>query len=118
MNIIVGEENIKHLDGRYLILELDSFRVSQQSDLIKSYALIDSVAFFDMAQADGHRKLHQDLIENYRSKNWDLCETIIDQLLGKWNGDLDSFYENLTQRIADLKTAGVGDDWDCSIIKS
>jgi hypothetical protein len=118
MNIIVGEENARHLDGRYLILELDSFRISQQSDPIKSYALIDSVTFVDLSQADEHKKLHQDLIKNYRLKNWKSCEIIIDQLLGKWNGDLDSFYKNLSERITDLKTKNFDKDWDWSVIKT
>jgi hypothetical protein len=118
MNIIVGEENARHLDGRYLVLELDSFRVTGKSELIQSYALIDSLSFSDLFQVDEYRKLHQNLIQNYRSKNWESCRVAIEQLMGKWQGDLDSFYENLLERITDLKTSEVSDDWDGVIIKT
>jgi hypothetical protein len=117
MNIIVGEENVRRFDGRYLTLELDSFRLPEKSDPIKFYALIDSLTFFDMGQVDEHRKLHENLIENYRSKNWESCEAAIDQLMGKWNGVLDSFYEDMSERIVELKITGAGDDWDGTITK-
>jgi len=118
MNIIIGEENVRNLDGRYLVLELDSFRIAGISDPIRSYALIDSLTFSDLFQVDEDRKLHEDLLENYRSKNWEFCEVAIDQLMGKWKGDLDSFYDNLLSRLKDLKSSGVNDSWDGSVIKT
>ena len=118
MNIILGEENINNLGGKYLVLELDTFRLEGNSDPVRSYALIDSLEFSDLFQVEETRKLHQDLIRDYRSKDWKSCEILLDQLRGKWNGELDSFYEIMSERIVNLKTTGVDDDWDGSIIKT
>ena len=59
--------------------------------------------------------LHRKLIENYRKKNWDYCEQAIEHLKGLWNGEVDSFYNEIEQRVAKYKEQDPGADWDAVI---
>ena len=42
----------------------------------------------------------------------------MEHLQGKWNGELDTFYTVLTERIQDLKTQSLGDEWSGIVLRS
>jgi acyl carrier protein phosphodiesterase len=56
-------------------------------------------------------ELHNLLIEHYKQQDWDSCQTTIDQLLGRWEGEVDSFYSDLLSRVDNLKNTTVSNDW-------
>jgi hypothetical protein len=113
MNIVIGEENIAEVKDRMTVLELDSFKVYGQT--IKSYCILGEVNLQDLLQLESLTALHANLIKNYRLKNWNYCEQAIEHLLGRWNGEVDTFYETFLSRIKDLKTQSLDDSWDGSV---
>lgn len=116
MNIILGKENIDPIKDRYIILELDSFRFSSLNDPVTAYCLISDVNLETMLQLQQWQDLHSNLIKNYKQANWNYCEQALDFLRGKWNGELDSFYDELQSRIRDLKLRVIdAADWDSVI---
>ena len=117
MNIIVGESVAKKIDDRYLILELDSFQVPDNPELIKTYCLIEKITLEDIVSLEQTQDLHKNLIKNYRLKNWKFCLNALEHLTGKWNGELDSFYAILKSRIEELKTSDLDEGWNGSIKK-
>ena len=58
------------------------------------------------------RDLHNNMMKNYRLRNWKYCEDAIEHLMGKWRGDLDSFYAEIAGRIARFKEQDPGPEWD------
>ena len=54
---------------------------------------------------------HENLIKNLALKNWDFCEQAIEQLMGKWGGEVDTFYQDLLTRVQDLKAQTLPDNW-------
>jgi hypothetical protein len=62
--------------------------------------------------------LHENLIKNLALKNWDFCEQAIEQLMGKWGGELDTFYEDIRSRVNRLKTLTLDDSWTPVIPKT
>jgi hypothetical protein len=54
----------------------------------------------------------------YRQRNWNYCEQALEHLLGKWCGELDSFYQELSTRIAQLKETKLSDDWTGIVINT
>jgi hypothetical protein len=62
--------------------------------------------------------MHVNLIRNYGQRRWNYCEQAIEQLMGKWGSELDSFYIELAARIANLKTQTLNDTWSGIIEKS
>ena len=62
--------------------------------------------------------LHTNLMVEYRKRNWKYCEDAMEHLQGKWNGDLDTFYTELSARIQRLKTESLPDHWSGTVLKS
>jgi hypothetical protein len=52
------------------------------------------------------------LIENYHKRNWNFCFQAIEHLQGKWNGQVDSFYDILLARVQSLSQQQLDDQWD------
>ena len=112
MNIVVGKENVVGLEDRYVILEMDRFKVLNKDQIVDTYCLIENVPLHEIPFVTDFKNLHENLIHSYRKKNWDYCEDAIEKLRGKWNKEVDSFYDNLLERIGELKTQELDQQWD------
>ena len=44
-------------------------------------------------------------MKNYKIKNWKFCEDALTILVGKFRGEVDSFYKVMQDRIVNLKEA-------------
>jgi hypothetical protein len=117
MNIIFGE-NINTLPDNYTILELDSFRLAGEVAVSTAYCVIENIPLHEFTTLDDYRKIHNDLLVAYQNRNWEYCENAIRHLTGRWGGELDSFYQNLNDRIEQFKKVPPPEGWDGVIIKT
>ena len=117
MNIIIGEENAREVDSRYIVLELDTISISKEIDPIKTYCLIEKITLDSILNLKQMQELHKNLIKNYRLKNWKFCLDAIEHLKGNWNQELDSFYSILEHRIEELQKTDLDKDWNGTINK-
>ena len=117
MNIILGRENVEQAQEKYTVLELDTLIINGAADPVTAYCLIEQVPIDQIAGMDQFRDLHQNLMANYRKRNWKYCEDAIEHLMGKWGGELDTFYIELNKRILQLKQQDLDETWDGSIVK-
>jgi hypothetical protein len=113
MYIIYDPNTIEQLkqDQRYTLLELDTIRHSDQHQPITAYCVIDSIPLSELGQASAYVTWHQELIEDYKHQNWENCLQTIPMLMGHFNGEVDSFYSVLEQRIKQLIDQGHPKDW-------
>lgn len=118
MNIIFEKQALEEIGDRYTVLELDTIRLPNNPEPVTAYCLVENIPIMEISQIDMNRDLHKNLIKNYRLKNWKFCEDAIDHLMGKWGRELDSFYQELHNRIISLKQSQLPDDWDGTIQKS
>jgi hypothetical protein len=118
MNIILGRENIEQAQEKYTVLELDTLLIDGAADPVTAYCLIEQVPIEQIAGMDQFRDLHNNLMLNYRKRNWKYCEDAIEHLRGQWGGELDSFYIEMSQRVADLKKSVLPNDWNGVIDKT
>ena len=51
----------------------------------------------------------------YRKKDWNFCEQAIENLVGCFGGELDTFYAELQSRINHFKENDPGEDWNSKI---
>jgi hypothetical protein len=118
MNIIFGDA-VQQVPDSFTVLELDTFRKPPDMLPMTAYCLIEKIPLQDFPLVETHKQLHTDVIANFKKRHWAYCEqAIADGLMGKWNGELDSFYENLLQRIGEFKQTPPADDWDGTLIKA
>ena len=113
MNIIFGDaatEIAKH----YTVLELDTVEIAS-SQQIKTFCVVDKIPLTEFAQLESYKKIHHDMIQQYRNQNWEFCRRAIDSLLGKFNGELDSFYQEILSRVNTYQTNPPGNNWNWAI---
>jgi L-cysteine desulfidase len=116
MHIIFGDA-IKEIPDSFTVLELDTFRRPGQQETFTAYCVVEKLPLGEFFSLDSFKKIHADLIKFYKQRQWTYCEHAIEGLLGKWNGELDSFYLNLLERIGEYKTNPPSEEWDGSILR-
>lgn len=107
---IVFDEAVELMRSKFLVLELDQFRLVDQQ-VHTAWCVVENIPLEEMPIADKLREAHEDLIQSYRTQQWHRCATAINGLMGKWNGELDTFYENLAGRIRSLSQQELPDTW-------
>ena len=99
MDIIFGRENAEKLREQYIVLDLET--VEQDGVSIEVFCLVsgDKVGLTDMMQIDSWTKLHNDFLDGYRTKQYKYCRDCIEHLMGRFGGELDTFYDEILRRI-------------------
>lgn len=109
MYIIFGDQ-AKDLFDRFTVLELDTFRTAQGYET--AWCVVENIPLVDFATLDDYRKVHADLMQAYRDRNWSYCLSAIRGLRGRWNGELDSFYDNIEGRVKNFEINPPSEGWD------
>ena len=117
MNIIIDPEQLAEYQEKYTVLELDTFRILPENKQVKAYCVVETIPIMEMQLTESKRNLHNGLLENYRQRNWDYCHQALDHLIGSWSNELDSFYEDVRNRINVYMENDPGDMWDGIIEK-
>lgn len=107
---IVFDEAVELMRSKFLVLELDTFRLTDR--LHTAWCVIENMPLEELPIADKLREAHEDLMHSYRTQQWHRCATAISGLMGRWNGDLDTFYENLAARIQTFSQQELPDGWN------
>jgi hypothetical protein len=116
MNIIFGDA-VKEIPDSFTILELDTFRTIENSKETTVYCVVEKIPATEFATLDAYKKIHADVIQYYKQREWHYCELAVNALMGRWGGELDTFYTDLLNRVIQHKENGVSDDWKASLIK-
>ena len=111
MNIIFGTEMAQQAQERYTVLELDTFNLLPTNEVVTAYCIVETIPIEEMPAIESLKELHSNLIAEYQKRNWRYCEDAIAHLTGKWHGELNSFYTELSQRISNLKQEDLPEDW-------
>lgn len=117
MNIIFDNGDISELKNNNILLELDTFYFSSLNKTATAYTVIENVNIVEFGKVPQIQKLHAELIQAYKSKNFKLCQDLIDVLRGAFNGEIDSFYQDLAHRIVQLSNQQILDNWTGVLIK-
>ena len=104
MDIIFGRENAERLREKYTVLDLETVTVKDdkgQSVDMEVFCLIpaDKIALPDLPQLDQWVKLHNDFLNGYHTQQYNYCRQCIEHLIGKFGGEVDSFYQEILKRI-------------------
>jgi hypothetical protein len=110
MNIIFGDA-VNQVADTHTVLELDTFKLMPSEQLVKTYCVINNVPLTEFSQLENNKHIHQQLIEQYREKDWTYCRGAVHSLMGCWNGEMDTFYQHLAERIDEYAANPPGEDW-------
>jgi len=118
MNIIFGDNISALAREKYTVLELDTFLIESKNQTATAYAVLEHVPLDEMDVLPEFVDLHQNLMAQYRNQNWKYCEDAIGTLTGRWQGELDTFYGELHDRIQELKNQSLDAGWAGLVIRS
>ena len=57
-------------------------------------------------------KQHEKFISFYRRQNWEIALKFAVDLRDEFNGTLTKYYDNMRERIIELQSANLPQDWD------
>jgi hypothetical protein len=99
MQLIFGHDNAEQLREQHTILELES--VTKDGVTLDVYCLVpaDKINLVELPQLEHNRKLHQAFVDAYKSQDFKICRDLHEHLLGKFGGEVDSFYTEIINRI-------------------
>jgi hypothetical protein len=98
MQIIWNKEAAQRLQSNQTVLELETFQVEDKT--ITAYCVVPAEKIFpEITQLDQIKTLHQEFISAYNNKNYQLCKDLAPELVGKLGGELDSFYQEIINKI-------------------
>lgn len=98
MNIILGKEAADKLKENYTILELETF-TRQDGSVVTAYCVVNEITLGELPTLEASKQLHSNFIREYNNKNYKFCQDAVEHLLGKFNGEVDSFYMEILSRI-------------------
>lgn len=118
MKVIFGRDAAAAISERMTVLELDTLYQEGLKESVTAFAVLDNtdVPLQELPLMENHLKLHNTMMLEYRAKNFSYCEQALEHLRGKWGGEIDSFYDELQNRINSLKTATLPDNWDGVVV--
>ena len=99
MQLIFGKDNAEKLRERYVVLDLET--VEKDGVSIEVYCLIpgDKIGLPDMPQIDNWTKLHHEMMDGFHTQQYKYVRDAIEHLMGKFGGEVDTFYTELLGRI-------------------
>ena len=98
MNIILGQSQADLLKDKHLVLELDTITMGNSTPVV-AYCVVENIPLDQIAKIEPLTNLHRSLMENYRKRDWSFCQQAIDELVGAFGGQLDTFYTDLLNRV-------------------
>lgn len=98
MNIIFGRANAARLREQHIVLELEVLDAGGLP--LECFCLLDiaSIPTDELAALRHCVQLHDKLVANLGQKKYSVCRDLIEHLQGKFGGQLDSFYQVISER--------------------
>lgn len=115
MNIIF-KKNLTAIDQKYTVLDLDTFSLPDGT-VHTACCILENIPINELSITENLKELHASLILNYRQRNWNYCKQAIEQLIGKWGGEVDTFYTELSARIAGYIEQEPSEEWNGIILR-
>ena len=99
MNIIWERPSDEMFD-RYCILELEPNRID--GTVLDTWCVVEAtkIPLAELTMLDHWKKLHNEFVQANKDGNAKLCNDLREHLIGKFGGELDTFYEEICKRFA------------------
>jgi adenylate cyclase len=110
MATVIGEPTVQR-NPALPTLELDLMRVKGRSQPTRLYTLSDTLGA-DAKTIDRLAPLQQEMLQAFRSQDWDRAEALIDQCTRLNIASLETYFQIYSTRIEDFRVDPPPSDWD------
>jgi adenylate cyclase len=110
--IVLGPITTERVGDEYFTIPLDCIAVKGKKEGVDISTVFYNPPESKSAEWLHHRQLHNMMLDYYRKQDWKKAEALVETLKGKFDGQMDHYYELWIERIAEMKSAGLPSDWD------
>ena len=100
VKLVAGPITANMVRDVYQVVELDLIAVKGKTEPAQIFTVLEQ---FDAIGEQQHKKF----LELYRSGKWDMAKKFAEDLKQCWNGELNTYYDMMIERITEMKKANV-----------
>lgn len=99
MQIIWDRAVVEQLKKTHTLLELETFNVNDQ--FMTAFCVIpaEKIGLDGFSRLENNKEMHLAFVRAYYNKDYKLCRDIAEHLIGQFGGEVDTFYEEILNRI-------------------
>lgn len=99
MQIVWDQDVIEKMRATHTLMELETFDF--KGSPIVTYCVIPAEKLIrDLANLPALTDLHNQFLKAFKENNVEQCKHISSQLYGKFDGELDTFYDEIIKRLS------------------
>ena len=99
MQLVWDQEVVEKLKNSHTVLELETFEVKGKPVTVYCVVPAEKIGLDGFSKLDSLKELHSAFIKAYNEKNYKICQDAAEHLIGAFSGEVDSFYEEILNRI-------------------
>ena len=98
MQIVWDKVAVEQMKNTHTLLELETFDF--KGEPVTTYCVIPPEKIFkDLSILPTLKEIHAKFLEAMSNKDLSSCELLSQQLIGRFGGELDTFYEEILKRL-------------------
>ncbi len=112
VKIVLGPLTAERLGNEYFILELDCIAVKGKKEGVTVYTVFHNPNASVMPKWLMAKELHDLMLTYYRKQEWNKSIELVNELIGKFDGQMDDYYKIWIERIKEMKSKQLPENWD------
>jgi hypothetical protein len=97
MQIIWNLEAAESLKQSHTLFELETFETEKGP--LTAWCVVEADKLLpDLAQLENLKQLHSAFLQAYKNNDFKLCQDCAEHLMGRFGGELDTFYQEILSR--------------------
>ncbi len=107
MQLIFDKEHAAQLREKYTVLDLET--ITKDGVTLDVFCVIpaDKINLGELTQLEHNTKLHNHFVQAFKDGNYNVCKDLHEHLMGKFGGEVDTFYDEIIGRIQSLEKSNV-----------
>jgi len=110
--IVLGQITAERVGDEYFTLPLDCIAVKGKKEGVNISTVFYNPLPEQKTDWEHDRQVHGLMLEYYRKQDWSKASALVEALKGKFNGQMDQYYNIWQERIKEMTNAGLSEDWD------
>jgi len=110
--IVLGPITAERVGDEYFTLPLDCIAVKGKKEGVNISTVFYNPPREQQPFWEHDREVHGIMLDYYRRQEWSKALALVEALKGKFNGQMDQYYNIWQERIKEMTNAGLSEDWD------
>jgi len=110
--IVLGPITAERVGDEYFTIPLDCIAVKGKKEGVNISTVFYNPPREQQPFWEHDREVHTIMLDYYRKQQWSKAIALVEALKGKFNGNMDQYYDLWLERIEEMKNAGLPENWD------